>query len=181
MQTRIKSTTSSKKYHSKQVFYDLRKRVILDSKYLQHYKVNRRYVLPDHIYRFDSTLEFKTWLELVRIFGLERVERQYPLQVIPSGYCYPYGKKWHVDFAIRADRIHPGYIHYVESKGVFLPEFGWTLAALEQNNHEAFNKLRIVFSAKVPHKIFAVKALLKTEYAKNILTLGELKQLNYLP
>ena len=154
---------------------------VVDSKQLGGFSCNGQAILPKHIDRFDSQHEFKVYLELVRMYGFTRVIKQYSLQIIRPSYCYPHGKNWKVDFAIRSKQNRYKIVCFVEAKGAFLSEFGYTLSALETYDRESFRQLRIVFSASVPKKNRIVANLLKTDYRDNLFTLKQLKKLTSLP
>jgi len=169
------------KYKAKYVFWDSLNRCVIAVAKAEEYRVNGRLKLPKHIYRFDSQHEFKVYLELVRIYGVSRVQRQYRLLVIPPCSCYPQGKYWKVDFVIRRNEPFMGISHFVEAKGIFLPEFICTLTHLEREDQDVFARTRIVFGSSIPKESKVVRSLLKTNFAKNLLTLKELKHLDKLP
>jgi hypothetical protein len=173
--------TTTPKYKAKAVFWDTEKQGVVDSLTIQRYRTKGRLKLPDTITRFDSQHEFKVYLELCRMYGTEKVFSQFPVQIISPGWCYPRGKNWKIDFSIAGSQPYFGSSHFVEAKGAFLPEFAHTLASFEEGNDEAFRKLIIVFGNSIPKDNKVVKALLESEYAQNLLTLKELKQLTHLP
>jgi hypothetical protein len=169
------------KYKAKHVFWDREKQIVVDSIDIERYRIKTCLKLPGAIVRFDSQHEFKVYLELGRMYGSNKVIRQFPVEIIPPGYCYPKGKNWKIDFAITSEHAYCGYSRLVEAKGAFLPEFASTLASFEQIHDSDFGKLIIVFPNSIPKDNKVVKALLKSEYAQNLLTLKELKQLTQLP
>jgi hypothetical protein len=173
--------TVAPKYKAKAVFWDLDKSTVVDKSEIERYREKGRLKLPDHVARFDSQHEFKVYLELCRMYGQEKIYRQYSTEVIPAGYCYPKGKNWKIDFSIANERPYLGTSHFVEAKGAFLPEFAHTLANFELLNDKAFGKLIIIFGNSIPIESKVIKALLDSEYAQNLLTLKELKQLSRLP
>lgn len=115
------------------------------------------------------------------MYGSQRVERQFPVQIIPSGYCYPNGKTWKIDFAVKNTDPWLGYSCYVEAKGAFLPEFAHVLTSFEARHDSKFMKLVIVFTDSIPLNNKVVKALWSSPFKKNLLTLEELRQLRTLP
>lgn len=164
------------KYSAKQVYYCLQTRTVLNSRDVELYRVNGRLKLPSHINRFDSQHEFKVYLELVRIYGVRRILFQVPVRIVPPSLCYPDGKSWRVDFAITKYPDIQTNMFLIEAKGLITSEFAYTLTLLEQNNSESFDKLRIIFSTKIPYRNQIINALAKTDYAKNLFTLKNLKQ-----
>lgn len=168
------------KYKSRYVYWDLIKQVVIDPQDIELYRHQGRLKLPNHLIRFDSVHEYKVYLQLCRIYGSNRIVRQYQLGILPSCRCHPRGKKWKVDFAIISPRNNDTYCLYVEAKGAFLPEFAHTLACLEVNNTTAFQQTFIVFSNNIPIKNQVVKSLLKTDFKHHLLTLNQLKERNNL-
>lgn len=133
--------TTTPKYKAKAVFWHTEWKMVLDKSNLEEYRSKNRLKLPDNVFRFDSQHEFKVYLELCRMYGTDRVIRQYPVEIIPPGYCYPKGKTWKVDFAIKNVGQLPTVFALVEAKGFFLPEFAYTLALLLSN--EGIDRLQI--------------------------------------
>lgn len=86
--------TTTPKYKAKTVFWHSEWKIALDKSSLEKYRSKNRLKLPEHIIRFDSQHEFKVYLELCRMYGEDRLVRQFPIQVIPPGKCYPGGKTW---------------------------------------------------------------------------------------
>lgn len=164
------------KYKAKHVFWDSKKEVVKNEHDINIYRCQGKLKLPEHIWRFDSCHEFKVYLELKRIYGADRIVRQYKLQILPPGDCYPKGKHWRVDFAVIGNKGAFSYDFFVEAKGAFLPEFATTLACLELHDINSFIRTFIVFNGTVPIKNQVVKALLKSAKTKRILTLQELEQ-----
>ncbi len=169
------------KYKAKYVFWDSRDKVVRSGIDIEIYRCNGKLKLPEHIWRFDSQHEFKVYLELVRIFGVDRIERQYLSTLFLPGKCYPKGKNWKVDFAIKDAEIPGDFSHFVEAKGAFLPEFATTLAILEARNPWFFNELFVVFNSKPPTSSRVIKSLLKTDFKNHLISLKELEQSNQLP
>jgi len=123
--------SSPPKYRSKPVFWDVQERCVPSKEEIAYRRFSDRSTQDKKIYRFDSTLEFNVFLRLVDLFGLNRVVCQYPLQIIPPGYCYKSGKKWKVDFAILDDTDRNFPAHFVEAKGAVMPEFRHCVASFE--------------------------------------------------
>lgn len=169
------------KYKAKAVFFDREKRIVIDPAEVCQYRAGKRLNLPSHIIRFDSQHEFGVYLELCRMYGAGRVVRQFPIQIYQPGCCYPKGKMWKVDFAILTGGVSRTPFAFVEAKGAFLPEFGFTLAALEQLHPRLFGDLYIVFGASIPVRNEIVSSLFKTEADYRLFTLKEMKCLQYLP
>lgn len=169
------------KYKAKYVFWDNKNRVVKNVHDIEIYRCNGKLKLPEYIWRFDSQHEFKVYLNLVRIFGWDRIKRQYPLTIIPPGRCYPNGKVWRIDFAITSEFDKELCTHYIEAKGAFLPEFATTLALFEYQDPYDFNELFIVFNGKLPTNNRVIKSLLKTDFKDNLLSLKELERLTNLP
>jgi hypothetical protein len=180
-QSRNRLAVPSLKYKSKAVFWDLNKLIVISKQRADEYRFENNKKLPTHIVRFDSTHEFAVYLELSRIYGHRRIVRQYPLEIFPASVCYPKGKTWKVDFAIISSKPPFSFTNFVEAKGVMMREFRGTLACLEQNNFEAFEKLSMVFPRAIPTDCTLVKTLSRSEYRTMLLTLPELRQLNILP
>jgi hypothetical protein len=169
------------KYKAKPVFWDTKQEIVIDSSEVGKYRVKNRLKLPEHITRFDSQHEFKVYLELWRMYGGHRIKRQYPIEVIPSGRCYPKGKHWKVDFAITTSWSNPEISHYVEAKGALLPEFVNTLVQLEIAQSTIFENLCVVFGRSIPAENKVIKTLLNQYFTPYFCTLEELEQLTHLP
>lgn len=169
------------KYKAKAVYWDSRNRTVVNPVLVERYRIEGKLRLPNHIWRFDSTHEFKVYLELVRMYGERRIERQVSIGIIPKCTCYPNGKKWRVDFVITKSRVNKQIYCLVEAKGAFLPEFASVLVNLEKEDIEKFKRTFIVFPGKIPNKNLVVKALLRSFFSKNLITLKDLRALKELP
>ena len=169
------------KYKARFVYWDSLKRVVINKFDAEAILRQNNRKLPKHIWRFDSQHEFKVYLELVRIFGADRIERQYHVNLFFPGKCYPNGKTWKCDFAIDNSPNKDEWTHFVEAKGAFLPEFATTLALVEDKETEIFDNLFIVFNGKPPLKNRVIKSLLKTDFKDHLLSLKELEKLTTLP
>jgi hypothetical protein len=169
------------KYKAKAVFFDSIKRVVIDRDEIDKYRPEGRLKLPEHITRFDSQHEFRVYLELCRMYGADRIIRQFPVRIFSPGYCYPKGKIWKVDFAVTNLKPHNGICHYVEAKGAFLPEFAYTLATLEQSDPVVFDRLYIIFGHSIPIENKVVRSLFNSNFGYQLLTLKEIEQLAHLP
>ncbi len=101
--------------------------------------------------------------------------------IFPPGYCYPKGKKWRVDFAIRSLYSPPSFVRFVEAKGMVLSEFRHTLAALEAHDDPSFDKLRLVFSRSIPQDNAFIKNLAKTHFESQMYSLKHFEKLQVLP
>ena len=169
------------KYQPKPVYWDSNNQIVINRQEAEKHRTKYRLNLPPYIFRFDSTHEFNVYLELVRMYGVDRVVRQYPLKVFPPGHCYPKGKTWKVDFAINSAKPPFHFTHYVEAKGLLMRESRLMLASLECHNREAFNRFYLVFSNGLPLENDLVKALHNSDCKEMLLTLPELKKLKTLP
>ena len=147
------------KYLAKYVYWDTKKRVVMNVHDIEIYRCNKKLRLPKHIARFDSQHEFKVYLELVRMYGEELVERQVPVEIIPSCNCYPTGKRWKIDFAIRMQKNPLYFEFFVEAKGFLIPAFVDTLAMFEVQNPFEFNHLYLIFPQQIPDDKRAIKNL----------------------
>ena len=168
------------KYTAKHVYWDRSLLRVINSSSLIDSASGSRKKLPENIIRFDSIHEFKVYRELTRMFGAACVDCQVKLNILLPCICYPNGKTWKVDFGVKYFDSVDEYAFYVEAKGVFLPEFGTTLAMLEQFDPDEFDKVRIVFSRAIPKDNRVVKALLKTSFKENLYTLSELEAMRCL-
>ena len=169
------------KFKAKPVFWDSRNKVVRSGIDIEIYRCNGKLKLPEHIWRFDSQHEFKVYLELVRIFGADRIERQYHVDLFFPSKCYPNGKVWRCDFAIDNSPNKDEWTHFVEAKGAFLPEFATTLALVEDKESEVFDNLFIIFNSKPPATNRVIKSLLKTDFKDHLLSLKELEKSKNLP
>lgn len=172
---------TSPKYKAKPVFFDFDNRVVVDPLEIDKLRTEKRLRLPRGLIRFDSQHEFGVYLELCRMYGAERVICQHRVEIYAPGRCYPRGKEWRVDFAITTSERNPVPCAYIEAKGAFLPEFGFTLAALEHLQPEVFDNLHIVFGACVPAHNKIISSLLNSDFNCRLFTLKEMKCLKHLP
>lgn len=168
------------KYRSSPVFWDLLSRRVIDTSEVEKYRSKGRLKLPNHIQRFDSTLEFNVYQKLVDLFGANRIVMQHPLLIFPPGYCYPKGKKWRVDFAIKFSPNSNSFVLFVEAKGAILPDFRHTLSALENHDDRSFSRLRIVFGHGVPQDSAFIRNLLKTDFERNLYSFKQFEKLTRL-
>lgn len=160
------------KYRSKPVFWDEKNKCVAPDWQLNDLKTLGENLARESFLRFDSTLEFHVYLKLVDMYGDKRVLRQYPLEVIPPGYCYLTGKKWRVDFAI-LDRIGDKFpVRYVEAKGMITTDFSYALACLEAYDPDSFEQLSLVFGQRFPSGKLMTR-LRKTDFADRIYTLKQ--------
>lgn len=169
------------KYKAKAVYYDSIRRVVIGMDEVENYRVKGRLKLPKHFARFDSQHEFGVYLELCRLYGEDRIIRQYPVEIFPPGLCYPKGRTWRIDFAITHLEYKGVVRHFVEAKGAFLPEFALTLAIVERYQPEVFNMLWLVFSSQIPANSRILVSLANSNYLYRLLTLERLKCLSHLP
>lgn len=169
------------KYKAKAVFWDTERQTVIDKSEVEKYRLKGNLKLPRTITRFDSQHEFKVYLELCRMYGVDKVIRQFPVEIFPKGICYPKGKYWKVDFAIKSNGRLPTIFAFVEAKGAFLPEFAYTLAALEWSEPTVFNSLIVVFGNSIPTKNKVITSLLNSDFDCRLLTFKELQESCYLP
>ncbi len=158
------------KYRAKPVYWDAYEKAVMPVATIENLMRLGTLKRSERFLRFDSTLEFSVYLKLVDLVGVERIIRQFPLEVIPPGYCYLTGKRWRVDFAI-VNKVGDKFpVSYVEAKGLVLPEFRFQLASLEVYDPDAFDQLTIVFADKIAEdKMF--KRLMKTDFSSRVYTL----------
>lgn len=143
-------TSNSNKYKAGRVFYDIKKgkRIKItevNALYRDKYKSLR---LPSHVIVFDSQFEFKTYKELVKLYGSENIFCHYPVDVFPPSVCYPMGKTWKIDFAIWSNGLKSNPF-YVEAKGVPTDYFLAMLATLEITNPRVFSNFYLIFDKKI--------------------------------
>lgn len=167
---------SQPKYQAKHVYWDAKNKIVRAGFDIEIYRCYGKLKLPPHIWRFDSQHEFKVYLELVRMYGEHRIERQFSVPIFPISCCYARGKSWKVDFALVNPNEPSEILYYIEAKGAFLTEFALTLAAFEQHQYERFERIKIIFPNRLPSKNNVVKSLLKSPFKDNLLTLSELKE-----
>jgi hypothetical protein len=171
--------SSLPKYRAQPVFWDEKQQRIPSQDQLVGIKTLGEKAIKDSFLRFDSTLEFNVYLKLVDLVGSKRILRQYPLEVLPPGYCYLTGKKWRVDFAI-LERIGDKFpISYVEAKGLITTDFSYALACLEVYNPDSFDQLSLVFGQRFPPGKLMTR-LRKTDFAKRIYTLKQFQCISRL-
>jgi hypothetical protein len=168
------------KYKAKHVYWDLENRTVKSTFELERYRQKNKLALPEHIVRFDSQHEFRVYLELCRIYGTERVVRQHRIRIVPPCYCYPNGKFWRVDFAIKYTASIDGYQLYCEAKGLVTREFEYTLTLLEQNRPLDFVLLHLVFPDTIPKQNKLISTLAKDSFCNQMYTFKDLARLpNY--
>ena len=165
------------KYAAKHVYWDSKKQVVLNPHDVEIYRCKGKLKLPKHYHRIDSQHEFRVYLELCRMYGEHRVDRQISEELIPPCFSYPMGKRWKIDFGITNQNGLGSIALYIEAKGLFTPAFGDTLAMFELHSRIDINRLFLVFPDKIPTKSLVIKRLLKTDFTSNLLTLKDLKQL----
>lgn len=169
------------KYNAKHVFWNTVNQCVTPVELANSLRSGKQKRLPKYITRFDSQHEFRVYLELIRMYGVERIDTQVPVEIIPPSNCFPSGKKWKVDFGIKDEGFLGIYDHYVEAKGLITREFVYTLGCLEQIDPYAFFDTYLVFTDKIPLKNKIVKNLWKSKAVNNLMTLKQLKTINKLP
>lgn len=173
-------SASAPKYKAKPVYWDSETRVVTSSSFVSSFKRKGKLKLPKHIWRFDSQHEFRVYIELIRMYGAERILRQYPIEVLPPSLCYPKGKKWRADFVVVSLRSGILVESVVEAKGLFLPEFASILACLESSDKKLFDRTVIVFPSSIPTNVTMVKSLSLIDDSIRLCTLRHLKKLHKL-
>ena len=156
------------KYNTKLVFWNAQTSSVIAKQQADAQRDKQKGRLPEHIYRFDSVLEFQVYLHLNSMYPSHRIKRQVPVTLIPSGKCHPKGKKWRIDFAITYSSCDSSVMHYIEAKGRITPEFRNTLPILEITNPDVFNKLFLVFGRKIPTENRVVNNLLSTKLVSHV-------------
>ena len=173
--------TEKRKYRNKPVYWDTEKRRTVSRAKAEAKKTHGQFRFPKNVLRFASTLEFNVYLELCRMYGADNIHCQYPVPVANPGYLFPKGRTWRVDFAISAIKDSDNITHLVEAKGLWLPEFTYTLALFEQKAPSEFLKLRIVMGTEIPTERRVVASLYDSNFKNNLLVYEDLKQLRNLP
>lgn len=164
------------KYHAKYVHWNSVTRTVLDSNLANRLRSGKQRRLPEYVKRFDSQHEFRVYLELIRIYGENRVKKQTLINILPPGLCYPKGKGWKVDFAITDPVFDHRHHCFIEAKGVVTREFIYTLACLEAYKPQVFNNLYLVFPHRIPTNNRTINGLKKTYWNEQLLTLKDLKK-----
>lgn len=177
---RTVTVNTQNKYNSKVVFWNALKMCSVSKHEADSLRESKRKRLPDYIYRFDSTLEFRVYLALTKMYGASRVKRQISVPLIPHGICYPKGKAWKIDFAVVNSFDSSKYAFYVEAKGRITPEFRNVLPILEHTNPDVFNRLFLVFGTKIPTENRVVANLLQGKNHHRVHTLKSFSSLTRL-
>lgn len=159
------------KYLAKVVFWDSQRLCTIPKEEADSLREPKRKRLPPHIYRFDSSLEFKVYLQLLKLYKPRRIKRQVAVRLIPPGICHPKGKTWRCDFAITHPCDDTKIIKYVEAKGKITPEFRNHLPILEHTNPSVFRSLIIVFGSRIPKDNRVIANLLNQQKQCQILNL----------
>lgn len=171
--------SAQSKYNASPVYWDSLNKTALSSAAMKNLRESGALKKSGRFSRFDSTLEFDVYLKLVDLVGVDRIARQFPLEVVPPGYCYLTGKRWRVDFAILNKAGDKFPVSYVEAKGLVLPEFRFQLASLEAYDPDAFDQLTIVFADKIANdRMF--KHLMRTDFSSRVYTLKEFQCISKL-
>lgn len=135
------------KYRAKGVYWLLSEQRCLSLEESNWYKKNKQF---NDIAYFASLFELKVYQTLIEMFGFNNVIRQYPLYILPKGRCYPKGKQWVIDFAIKSNHYHKRPLMLIEAKGYPTDSFLSNLALLEAVNPAVFRQLTIVFDRNIP-------------------------------
>lgn len=111
------------KYKAKAIYYDLKKKVIIN-----HKDNNNPFLI-----RFDSQLELNTFIQLKKVFNDVLIHQK--IEIFPN-------KFWRVDFQIQ----HKNNTFFVESKGFITREFKLQLEILKHYNKNTFDSILFVTS-----------------------------------
>lgn len=164
---------TTNKYRAKKVYYNTSNRMMVSQAMIACYRHQGKLKLPSEILCFDSKFEFKVYRTLVDLFGSHAVICQYPIELIPSGQCYPSGKDWKIDFAIKPSLYAQKPSMLIEAKGVLTPGCISNLVTLELTHPEYFNALYLLFERALPTKNRVIRRLLKTDFQHRILLLEQ--------
>ena len=165
---------SFNKYKAHPVYWDRETRSVITRASLpKHYQKYGKLNLPEHILYFASKFEFQVYQALVKLYGVNAVIHQYPLPIISEGKCYPIGKDWRIDFAVKPSIDSSFPIMLVEAKGRLTETFTRNLAFLEQTNPTAFARFYLLFHRAIPKGNKLIKNLMNTDVKDRILTLSQ--------
>ncbi|MDJ0690442.1 MAG: hypothetical protein QNJ41_18275 [Xenococcaceae cyanobacterium MO_188.B32] len=189
---------TTNKYHAKKVYYDTSNRMMVSQAMIACYRHKGKLKLPSDILCFDrgtpvtagtvvlrrcngdSKFEFKVYRTLVDLFGSHAVICHYPIELIPSGQCYPEGKDWKIDFAIKPSLYAKEPSMLIEAKGVLTESCISNLVTLELTHPEYFNALYLIFERALPTTNRVIRRLLKTDFQHRILLLEQFVELEVL-
>lgn len=162
--------TANLKYKSISVYWDVFSRTVVPRERIEKYRIGRKIRLPLHILHFASKHEFSVYLELLKVFPSSQIIPQCPIQILPPSKCYPNGKKWKVDFAIKKPSPELGVIALVEAKGIVTREFLFSICCFEQSQHsELFDRLWLVFPTDNFPRNQLIKNLQKSDFGDRII------------
>ena len=165
------------KYKAHSVYWDLEAQSIVQkTDLLKRYQKYGKLNLPEHISYFASKFEFQVYQALVKLYGVNAVIHQYPLPIISEGKCYPIGKDWKIDFAVKPSIDSSFPIMLVEAKGRLTETFTRNLAFLEQTNPTAFERFYLLFHRAIPQGNKLIRNLMSTDVKDRILTLSQFLQ-----
>ena len=173
---------SKNKYNAQGVYWNCNERREPTHKELSHYLSLGKYQrtkVNDIVY-FASRFELELYLELIGIFGFNYVIHQYSIPLFPEGRCYPRGRNWTIDFAIKKPR-EKSLLMLVESKGYPTEAFLSNLATLEAVDPLLFSKLTIVFRSDIPNFLILQNLRETNDHHRfgKVLTLSEFKEKYY--
>ncbi len=165
------------KYKAHSLYWDLEAQSIVQkTDLLKRYQKYGKLNLPEHISYFASKFEFQVYQALVKLYGVNAVIHQYPLPIISEGKCYPIGKDWKIDFAVKPSIDSSFPIMLVEAKGRLTETFTRNLAFLEQTNPTAFERFYLLFHRAIPQGNKLIRNLMSTDVKDRILTLSQFLQ-----
>lgn len=140
------------KYQAKAVFYDTLNQCQLTREEVEFSLKNYPKCHKANIVRFDSTLEFKTYLALRRWYSRSQIICQYQIEIIPPSTCFPKGKKHKIDFAITVSPRSEKIAALVEAKGYQTKIYPYILSLIERHQPKYFDKYYLVFANSVEKK-----------------------------
>ena len=154
------------KYRAKSLYVSKVNNQVIELEQVKNYPKNT-------LVYFASQHEYLVYLALLKLSKSYSIEHQYNVSIIPPyrGMCFPNGKTWKVDFAVKKDNE---ITMLVEAKGKLSCDFPLILALLELNNLQLFSKLWLVFPVQIP-KNSILKRLQKTSMKQKIITRKQLE------
>ncbi len=149
------------KYNATSVYYHQEwKRTITPIELEQFRDLNRKSLKQQNILYFASRFEYKVYRALTDLFGVDDVVCQVPVPIYPPTSCCPNGKRWVVDFLVKANQLEQRQTMFIEAKGVVTTTFMDSLVALELHNLSVFDSLYLLFDRAIPEKNRVIKNLL---------------------
>lgn len=156
---------TANKYGAKGVYWNISQRRCLSKEEVRSYRSRNKKSSNDLLY-FASRFELNVYQHLIDLFGFHAVICQYPISLFPPGQCYPKGKQWRIDFAIKPNRCTKEPLMLIEAKGLPTEAFLTNLATLEALHPHLFNSLYLLFDKIIPQKNKVISNLLKARHSK---------------